>query len=91
MAVKTRMPIKLRAAVYYFGFDPDEVVDLRYLDTSGQKVWVHLRKDDLEWKGNLEAPSWSVRPVVTRVEDLVNNTQDCPTCGGSGKMSAPKE
>lgn len=81
------IPTHLKLAVYYFGFDPAEVVDIKYLDSTGQHVEVHLRSGDLEWKGKLRAPLYDpARVPVTRVADLVNCTQDCPACEGSGKV-----
>lgn len=82
------IPTKYKAAVYYFGFDWREIVELEYLDTAVMRVRVHLRSRDggMEWKGILEQPPYQIPMPVTRVADLVHNTQDCPTCRGSGKI-----
>lgn len=84
---RNKIPTHLRAAVYYFGFDPDEIVELRYLTGDACNVWVHLRNGEQEWKGNLSAPPWKIPMPTIRCEDLINGTKNCPTCHGSGKVA----
>lgn len=85
-----RIPIEFREAVYYLGLSSDEIVDVRKISSTGPVFDVHLRKGDQEWRGHLTAPPWSTRVPVCRIEDLVNNTQDCSTCRGSGKIANEK-
>jgi hypothetical protein len=86
-ASRDEIPMRYKAAVYYFGLNYHDIEHLDYLDGSGMRIRVKLRKGDLEWSGILTAPPWRLRPPVTRIEDLINNTKDCPACKGSGKVS----
>jgi hypothetical protein len=85
---RTPIPTHLKAAVYFFGFDPAEIVELEYLTGDCQRVKVHLRSVDgtQEWKGNLDAPPWQIPMSTIRVADLIAGTEDCPHCRGSGKV-----
>lgn len=81
------IPVEFRLAVYFLNLDYTEIVSAKQISPEGPTFAVHLRKGGREWKGNLKAPSWTggVPPPI-RLEDLLNSTQDCPTCEGSGKV-----
>lgn len=90
------IPTKYKEACYYLGLNPDHIVDLQRLspedlaskgyDSLAMAWRVSLRNGDLHWSGIIVAPPYSVRPPVTHIEDLINNTRDCPNCKGSGKV-----
>lgn len=86
MLQRSEIPTRFKQAVYFYGFDPAEIVDVKYLDGHG-RIWVHLRNGELEWKGKLDAPPWKIPMPTIRCEDLVNGTEDCPACRGSGKVA----
>lgn len=81
------IPMKYKEVVYYLGLDPKEIVSVKKISSVPQTWDVHLRWGDKEWRGHIEAPPWSLRPPVTRLDDLLNNTKDCEACHGTGKVS----
>lgn len=81
------IPTEHKAAVYFLGLNPEEIVEVKEISPS--RWAVKLAKGELEWSGQLTAPAWSIRPPVTTIEDLLNETTNCPHCSGSGKV--PRE
>jgi len=91
------VPTQHKEIVYWTGIDHTLIESMGKLSPVGlaakgysplAQVWmVSLRKGDLHWSGYIEAPPYDlVRSPVTQIEDLINNTHDCPTCHGSGKV-----
>ena len=80
------IPAEHRMAVYYLGLIPEEIVSVRTISQVPMVFDVHLRKGEREWHGHIPAPEFSMRPPVTRMDDLIDSTQTCPACGGSGKV-----
>lgn len=83
---RNAIPTQYKQAVYFYGFDWREIVGLRYRDRG---VWVHLKDQETgrEWKGHLEQPPHVIPMPTIRCADLLANTEDCPTCRGSGKVA----